>query len=82
MKSRTSIATRGGSRIVCDGEVRLIESRWYREKRAAIEAQVRAKYAEEIEAAAGFWAKVSIKAKIRKESRRELQKIGGEHCLW
>jgi len=68
--------------IVADGFESLLKSPWYRQKRAAIEAQVRAKHAEELAQAAGYWQRVKIEGRIRREIKRELQALGSPYCLW
>ena len=68
--------------IVADGFQRLLRSPWYRQKRAAIEAQVRTKHAEELAQATDYWQRVEIEDKITREIKRELSASGSPHCLW
>lgn len=70
------------SGFVADGLQRLLRSPWYRQKRAAIEEQVRAKYAAELAATGGYWERVAIKRKIACEIKQQVQSLGSPYCLW
>jgi hypothetical protein len=58
------------SGIVADGLRRLLRSPAYRQKQAAMEAEIRAKYAAELSAATDSRQRAAIKEKIRQEIKR------------
>ncbi len=68
--------------FVADGRERLLRSSWYWKKRAAIKAKVRAKYADELAKATGYWDKLKIRSRIAEEIRREMKEIASPYALW
>ena len=71
-----------GSEFVADGLQRLLRSPWYREKKIAVEKQVRAKYEDELSSTNGYWQRTAIEAKIEREIREQLRRLGSPYCLW
>ena len=71
------------SGIVVDGLGRFLRSPWLREKRAAIEAQVRAEYAAELAATSEYWRRVAVEEQIDREIRRRVDSImPSPYTLW
>jgi hypothetical protein len=62
--------------IVADGFMRLLRSPWYRQKRAAIKAQVREKFRDELSRATGYWQRIEIEHRIFRKVKRELNRLG------
>jgi len=73
---------RHASGFVADGLQRLLRSPWFRQKRAAIEEQVRAKYATELSATRGYWERAAIESKIAREIKQQVQRLGSPYSLW
>jgi hypothetical protein len=61
------------SGIVANGESNL---------RKAIEAEVRRDYAQELASAKGFFARLTVKEKIRNEVKKRLGKVISPHALY
>jgi len=74
--------TRKGPGFVADRLSRLLCSSWYQQKRAAIEAQVRQKYRDELFGVTGYWRRFQLERKIRDEVKKELTGPGSPYCLW
>jgi len=53
--------------FVADGLRRLLMSRSYREKQVELEAKIREKYSAELSAAAGYWERLAVEDKIKRE---------------
>jgi len=62
--------SKNSSQFVAGGLSRLLRSPGYRQQQAAVEAEIRAKYAEELSAAKGFLKRAAINKKIRQEVNR------------
>ena len=62
-----------------DGLHRLLRSPEYRRKQAEIEGKIREKYSAEVLAAADYWQRMAVEAKIRKEIRKSRP---SPYCLW
>jgi hypothetical protein len=71
-----------GAGFVADGLQRLLRSPWYRQKKIAIEEQVRAKYAAEVSSTNGYRERTAIERKIDREIREQLKGLGSPYCLW
>lgn len=69
--------------FVFDGLERLLRSPEFRQKRAAIEEQVRAEYATKLAAAADYWRRVAVEEQIDREIQRRLDSITpSPYSLW
>jgi hypothetical protein len=65
-----------------DGFQRLVRSRWYHERCAAIEAQVKAEYEFQLSTAQGYWGRASIRRKISLEISRRLDSVASPDSLF
>jgi hypothetical protein len=73
------MSKRASSGFVADGLGRLLSSPDYRRKRAALKAHIRQKYAGELAAATGYWQRIAIEYKIRRELK---QSEPSPYSLW
>jgi hypothetical protein len=83
-KSSTETKPRKASRssgFVADGLDRLLKSKWYKQRRTAMELEIRERYAAELKSA-NWWKQKEIEAKIQREVAGELEKIYSPHSLW
>lgn len=66
-----------GAHFVADGRRRIL-----RDERHCIEREIRAKYAEDL-ASAGWWRRLRIRSRIRREIRAEIERIAprGAHYV-
>ena len=71
----------GATGIVAEGAYRLRESKWFKDRRAAIESELRARHAAELNSG-DWWKRAAAEAKIQKEIQRELGKICSPYSLW
>lgn len=67
------------SNFVADGFIRLQGSTEFRQRKKALEARLRAKYAAELESASGYWERRAIERIIREEMERSQPSL---YCLW
>jgi len=78
-KTRTDRQRASSCPFVADGWRRLSFDPAHQEKQRLLEAKIREKYSAELSAAPGFWRRMLIMAKIRRELRRSRP---SPHCLW
>ena len=63
------VSDKSQARFVADGRRRIL-----RDERQRIKRRIRAKYAEEL-ASAGWWSRMKILGRIRRETRAEIERI-------
>ena len=67
----------GSLAIVVNGPMRLLKSKWYKERRATLELELRQRYAKELDSA-DWWTRKATETKIQ----RELGKLCSPYSLW
>ena len=67
--------------IVADGAARLRDSKWFKERKAAIESKLRERHAAKLNSG-DWWTRKAAEAKIQREIQRELGKFCSPYSLW
>lgn len=71
------------SGIVADGHLRLLLSPWYREKKAAIEAQVRAEHAAAVSSTTDPFRRAALEDQIEAENKTRWKALEpSPQALW